>query len=132
MCRRVLILVLAGFFVFQGSAFAGSVRDGRQPQGRGGAGKRVAWILAGAGAGFGAGLLFGLNRFDDAIDSDRKVWTSALVGAAAGGLAGALIGKAASGSPAPSFRSRTPADRDVDALVPKPVLGRGSRVRAVI
>jgi hypothetical protein len=56
--------------------------------------KRALWTAAGIGAGFAAGLFIGLNAFDDAVNSDRKVWTSALIGAAAGGLAGNLIGKA--------------------------------------
>lgn len=55
--------------------------------------KRVLWTIVGIGAGFGAGLFLGLNAFDDAVNSDRKVWTGALVGAAAGGLAGNLLGK---------------------------------------
>jgi hypothetical protein len=49
--------------------------------------KRVVWTLVGIGAGFAAGLYIGLNAFDDAVNSDQKVWTSALVGATAGGLA---------------------------------------------
>ncbi len=56
--------------------------------------KRALWTAVGVGAGFAAGLFIGLNAFDDAVNSDRKVWTSALVGAAAGGLAGNLNGKA--------------------------------------
>jgi membrane associated rhomboid family serine protease len=55
--------------------------------------KRVIWTLVGIGAGFGAGLFIGLNAFDDAVNSDQKVWTSALVGAAAGGLAGGLLSR---------------------------------------
>ena len=55
--------------------------------------KRVVWTLVGIGAGFGAGLLIGLNAFDDSINSDQKVWTSALVGAAAGGVAGGLLSR---------------------------------------
>ena len=66
--------------------------------------RRVLWTLVGAGAGFAAGLVFGLRQFDDAVDSDRKVWTSAVVGAAAGGVAGALISGA--GSPRPSRRAQ--------------------------
>lgn len=57
------------------------------------AGKRAAWIAIGAAAGFGAGLFIGLNAFDDAVDSDRKVWTTALVAAAAGGVAGGLLSR---------------------------------------
>lgn len=52
---------------------------------RPGAPRRILWTVAGAGGGFGIGLFVGLNKFDDAINSERKVWTSAIVGAAAGG-----------------------------------------------
>ena len=55
--------------------------------------KRVVWTLVGIGAGFGAGVFIGLHAFDDAINSDRKVWTSAIVGAAAGGLAAGLLSR---------------------------------------
>jgi hypothetical protein len=61
--------------------------------------KRVIWTLVGIGAGFGAGLFLGLNAFDDAVNSDRKVWTGALVGAAAGGLAGNLLSRNVGRSP---------------------------------
>ena len=61
--------------------------------------KRVMWTLVGIGAGFGAGLFIGLNAFDDSINSDRKVWTSALVGAAAGGLAGGLLSRSVGRAP---------------------------------
>ena len=61
--------------------------------------KRVVWTLVGIGAGFGAGLFLGLNAFDDAVNSDRRVWTSALVGAAAGGLAGNLLSRNVGQSP---------------------------------
>ena len=36
-----------------------------------------AWIAVGAGSGFGVGLWAGLTGFDDSINSDRKVWTTA-------------------------------------------------------
>lgn len=55
--------------------------------------KRVLWTVVGAGAGFAAGVFIGLNKFDDALYSDRKVWTTAIVGAAAGGVAGALLSR---------------------------------------
>lgn len=54
---------------------------------------RAVWTAIGAGIGFGGGLLIGLSAFDDAINSDRKVWTSALAGAAAGGVAGNLLSR---------------------------------------
>ncbi len=60
---------------------------------------RVVWTLVGIGAGFGAGMFLGLNAFDDSVNSDRKVWTSALVGAAAGGLAGNLLSRNGGRSP---------------------------------
>jgi len=41
----------------------------------------VIWTVSGAGAGFGISLWAGLSAFDDVINSDRKVWTSAIVGA---------------------------------------------------
>jgi hypothetical protein len=52
---------------------------------------RPLWTLVGVGAGFGAGLWAGLTAFDESINSDRKVWTSAIVGAAAGGILGYLV-----------------------------------------
>ena len=69
--------------------------DGRNqnPSRKGSGGKRAAWIAVGAAAGFAAGLFIGLNAYDDATDSDRKVWTTALVMAAAGGVAGGLLSK---------------------------------------
>ena len=60
-----------------------------QAQGRG----RVLWTVSGAGAGFGVGLWAGLSAFVDAVNSDRKVWTSAIVGAGVGAVAGYLIGR---------------------------------------
>lgn len=54
----------------------------------------VTWTAVGAGAGFGIGLWAGLTAFDDAINSDRKVWTSAIIGAAAGAVGGYFLGRA--------------------------------------
>jgi hypothetical protein len=53
--------------------------------------RRIAVVLTcvgGAGAGFGVGLCAGLSAFDDAINIERKVWTTAVMGAAAGAVGG--------------------------------------------
>jgi hypothetical protein len=67
-------------------------------------GKRVLWTIVGAAAGFGAGVYLGLNKFDDAVNSDRKVWTTALVGAAAGGVTGAILSRNIGRGPSASTR----------------------------
>lgn len=61
-----------------------------QPSGRG---SSALWATVGAGAGFGIGVWAGLTAFDEAINSDRKVWTSAIAGAAIGGTLGYLLGR---------------------------------------
>jgi hypothetical protein len=53
-------------------------------------------------------MMLGLSAFDDAIDSDRKVWTSAAVGAAAGGLLGNLIGRRAAKASSTSLNGPPP------------------------
>jgi hypothetical protein len=67
-------------------------------QGRG----PMLWTVSGAGAGFSIGLCAGLSAFDDAVNSDRKVWTSAIVGAGVGAVAGYLIATARHPPSAPS------------------------------
>ena len=64
------------------------------------------WTISGAGAGFGIGLWAGLSAFDDAVNSDRKVWTSAIVGAGVGAVAGYLIGRARTDRNRPSTAAR--------------------------
>ena len=52
------------------------------------------WLIpVGAGAGAGLGLLIGFNAFDEAINSDAKIWTTTAVCAAAGGLLGWLFAR---------------------------------------
>jgi len=55
--------------------------------------KRVIWTVVGAGAGFAAGVYLGFTKFDDATYAERKIWTTSIVGAAAGGVAGALLSR---------------------------------------
>jgi hypothetical protein len=68
-----------------------------------GGGRTAAWTAAGAGAGFGVGLWAGLTAFDDAINSDRKVWTSAILGAAVGGTLAYLVSRPRRGGASPSL-----------------------------
>jgi 4-amino-4-deoxy-L-arabinose transferase-like glycosyltransferase len=70
----------------------------------------VVWTAVGAGAGFALGTVAGLGMFDDAINSDRKVWTTAIVSAAAGGVVALLLSR-------PRKVARHPANRLTDAEV---------------
>jgi len=81
-------------------------------QQRGNGGRTALWTSVGAGAGYGLGLFAGLTAFDDAINSDRKVWTSAIVGAAAGGTLGYLISRAR--------RHSTPSRQAIGPGLPRP------------
>lgn len=82
--------IIAGVLTVWLAAAAVSADDGvaAHPAARS---TRPLWTFVGIGAGFGTGLWAGLTAFDDSINSDRKVWTSAIVGAAAGGVVGYLI-----------------------------------------
>jgi hypothetical protein len=52
------------------------------------------WLIpVGAGGGFGLGLLIGFNAFDESINSDAKIWTTAAVCAGVGGLLGWLFAR---------------------------------------
>jgi hypothetical protein len=111
--RRVAAVVLMTLL----AAVPAAADGGREqaPAGKSSIGKRIAWTVAGAGAGFAAGVFLGLNQFDDAVNSDRKVWTSALVGAGIGGVTAALLtrnlGKAPKPSAALAMPRREPARR---------------------
>jgi hypothetical protein len=87
---RLLALTLGGLIGVSSTAHAQG-RSGNSTRGT------VMWTIAGAGGGFGIGLWAGLTKFDDAINSDRKVWTSAVVGAAVGAVGGYLIGRSRAG-----------------------------------
>jgi hypothetical protein len=88
-CAVTLVTLMAAAPVAADSARTESASTART----GSSGKRVLWTVVGAAAGFGAGVFLGLAKFDDAIDSDRKVWTTALLTAAAGGIAGNLLSR---------------------------------------
>ena len=96
MYTRIVALTLAGWIVVGSNAHAQtpSPSTGRAT---------LTWTIGGAGAGFGVGLWAGLSAFDDAINSDRKVWTSAVVGAAVGAVGGYLIGKSRARGSRPSI-----------------------------
>jgi hypothetical protein len=88
--RRVVPLSLAILLALC-PAVAADTRQAAPPE-RGGRG-RVLGTVIGAAAGFGVGLVAGLAWFDDAVNSDRKVWTTAIGFAGAGGAAGYFVGR---------------------------------------
>lgn len=63
------------------------------------------WTGIGAGAGFGAGLWVGLHVFDDAVNSDRKIWTTAIGTAIAGAVVAHLLARPRQNSAARPSRS---------------------------
>jgi hypothetical protein len=62
---------------------------------------RVIFTIAGAGGGYTAGVFAGIAAFDDAVNSDRKVWTTALIMAAGGAIGGYFLGRALDKSRSP-------------------------------
>jgi hypothetical protein len=46
------------------------------------------------GGAFALGVFVGLNAFDDAVNSDRKLWTTAALSAAGGAVGGYFLGRA--------------------------------------
>jgi hypothetical protein len=55
------------------------------------AGARVGWTLAGVGIGFGVGTYIGFQKFDQATYAERKITTTAVSFATAGGLIAFLL-----------------------------------------
>ena len=64
---------------------------------------RTILTLAGGGGAFALGVFVGLNAFDDAVNSDRKLWTTAALSAAGGAVGGYFLGRA--------FEERRPTSR---------------------
>jgi hypothetical protein len=55
---------------------------------------RTIFTIGGAGGGFVLGLGGGLAAFDDAINSNRKVWMTAILAGVGGGIGGYFLGRA--------------------------------------
>ena len=55
--------------------------------------RTILTVAGGAGA-FALGVFVGLNAFDDAVNSDRKLWTTAALSAAGGAVGGYFLGRA--------------------------------------
>lgn len=89
--RRVVAALAIGFMLLAMPRPALAQTAPPSAAGKTSVAKRIVWAAIGAGIGFGAGLLFGVHQFDDAIYAERKVWASALTGAAAGAVAGATL-----------------------------------------
>jgi hypothetical protein len=71
-----------------------SARAGQQAQAPESQKYRTIGTIAGGGGGFALGVFAGLALFDDAMNSDRKVWTTALLSAAGGAVGGYFLGRA--------------------------------------
>lgn len=92
--KRAAAIAVAFTFLMATSPHAedgADAQSGSSPSSKG----RVIGTIVGAAGGFVLGLFAGLNWFDDAIDSDRKVWTTAIAFSAAAGVGGYFIGRAA-------------------------------------
>jgi hypothetical protein len=89
MRTRLIVWSMLPFFAC-GWAFA------QQPTPRSGDSHkyRTTFALAGGGGGFALGLVAGLAAFDDATNSDRKVWTTAVLSAVGGAVGGYFLGRA--------------------------------------
>ena len=55
---------------------------------------RVIFTLAGAGGGFTLGTFAGIGAFEDSANATKKVWTTALISATGGAVAGYFLGRA--------------------------------------
>ena len=114
--RIAVVLTCAGCMAVSSIAHAQS-RSARTPR------ATVTWTIGGAGAGFGVGLWAGLSAVDDAINSERKVWTTAVVGSAVGAVGGYLIGRARARNSGSSARR---SDAGFPIVEPRRSLGHGN------
>lgn len=54
---------------------------------------RTLFTVSGAAGGFASGLYLGLAKFDDAINSERKVTTTSIIGGVGGAVGGYFLGR---------------------------------------
>jgi hypothetical protein len=66
------------------------------------AGTVIKWTLIGAAAGAAAGFGLGFRWYDDAVYSERKIWSSTVLGGGVGGAIGFGIGRWRAHRPAPA------------------------------
>jgi len=83
---------IIGFLILLmgGQAFAQQPAANNQPSHK----YRTVLTIAGAGAGFATGFYIGFNAYDDAVNSERKLWTTSIIMGAAGAVGGFLTGRA--------------------------------------
>jgi hypothetical protein len=121
--RQVVMLCVVAALLAAGRPVAAQA-SGAPPPRKTSTARKIGWTVLGAAAGFGAGAWFGLHKFDDAVNSDRKVWTSAIAGAIAGGVAGGFLSRDIRRSQkVPRYRLARPEDATV-VLPPIPHLDR--------
>lgn len=122
----VMSVTLAGILSLPSHALAQSRADAPAPPPRASSpAARLVWTLIGGGIGFGAGLLLGFSKFDDATYAERKIMTTALIGAAIGGVAGAVLSKDAQ----PSFVPKKRPAFDEPIVAPRFSIGSDAQLR---
>ena len=84
-----ILLVLALTLLIEGIPAASHCENAEPVKKKG----RLWLIPVLAGAGFAAGTYVGFSAFDEAINSDQKIWTTAAIFSVGGGIAGWLIGR---------------------------------------
>lgn len=103
MLRQLIAIALLALLVSSTAVHA----DDATPAARG-RGFKPVWTAIGAGAGFGLGVWIGFRKFDDATYSERKIWTTAIVSAAVGGVLGFLVDRRQARSSNPSLTAPAP------------------------